>query len=89
MLVHRATHTYTHTVKYAHMLVHKVTHTYTHTVIYAHMLVLTLPSPDSELNDIMMEGCSLMSNSGEGERAMVCFQKLIDKDPEFAEVRVV
>jgi hypothetical protein len=53
------------------------------------MLVLTLPSPDSELNDIMMEGCSLMSNSGEGERAMVCFQKLIDKDPEFAEVRVV
>lgn len=44
-------------------------------------------SPDAELSDIMMEGCSLMSATAQGEQAMACFQKLIDRDPEFAEVR--
>ena len=33
-----------------------------------------------------MEGCSLMTNSAQGEKALTCFQKIIDRDPTFAEV---
>eukprot|EP00200_Dunaliella_tertiolecta_P005200 CAMPEP_0202344606 /NCGR_PEP_ID=MMETSP1126-20121109/4215_1 /ASSEMBLY_ACC=CAM_ASM_000457 /TAXON_ID=3047 /ORGANISM="Dunaliella tertiolecta, Strain CCMP1320" /LENGTH=317 /DNA_ID=CAMNT_0048935819 /DNA_START=209 /DNA_END=1162 /DNA_ORIENTATION=+ len=49
------------------------------------MWAIWMQHPDPELSDLMMEGCSLMSSSAQGEKAFMCFQKLIDRDPGFAE----
>lgn len=44
-------------------------------------------SRNPEINELMTEGVQCMENSGEFEKALQIFNKILQLDPQFSEVR--